>query len=195
MVAIDNFAPNQGFVMTHDAKTVGSESYLSIGEKFSLWDALAYLHIRSSNDVANQLRLTYDAKHYPGAFIDRMNYQAQKIGLANTHFDDPSGLSKNNQSTAIDLVNTLLYMRSHYPELLRLSHTPTVIRNNRVLISSNPMRRHSDIWRGGKNGYISASGRTLASIVEYQGKNYVVVALNSDYNDEAADTIRLLEDL
>ncbi len=192
MVARDKFLPSQNLVMSQAAKTVGSASYLSVGESFSLFDALSYLLIRSSNDVANQIKLFFDQQNYNGGFIALMNQKALEIGLAQTSFSDPSGLSQQNQSSALDLTKTLLYMRQEYPELLALSRQPIVSRDGRVLESSNPIHQYSDIWLGGKNGYISASGRTLASVVEYNGREYIVVTMNSIYDDNAADTLNLL---
>ena len=65
------------------------------------------------------------AHHYPGgyvAFIAAMNAKAKALGMTNTHFVEPTGLSPRNVSTARDL-SKLLIAAHKYPLLTELSTT------------------------------------------------------------------------
>jgi len=65
------------------------------------------------------------AHHYPGgyaAFIAAMNAKARALGMTNTHFVEPTGLSPRNVSTARDL-SKLLIAAHKYPLLSELSTT------------------------------------------------------------------------
>ena len=60
------------------------------------------------------------ARHYPGgmsAFITAMNHKAAELGMFNTHFEDPTGLSSNNVSTAKDLAK--MVVAAHRYPLIR----------------------------------------------------------------------------
>jgi len=75
----------------------------------------------SENRAATSL-----AHHYPGgqrAFVAAMNAKARALGMRNTRYAEPTGLSPLNVSTARDLV-TLLKATEHYPLLGQLSTTP-----------------------------------------------------------------------
>lgn len=78
----------------------GSRSRLPVGASLTRETALL-LALMSSRTAANAL-----ARHYPGglpAFVANMNLKAESLGLTKTRFDDPTGLSSGNVSTAHDL--------------------------------------------------------------------------------------------
>ena len=193
MVALDSFPDNQNLIMSAKSKTYGSSSGIAVGQEISLSHALTYLLTRSSNDVANQIMNTHDALYgYQGqTFVQKMNQKAAEIGLVNTSFAGPSGLEAANVSTAFELARTIDYMRAQYPELLSLGRQPFVKRGNVELESSNPVHLQSG-WLGGKNGYISKSGRTTASLFSVGDKEVIIVYLGSVLNDEGRDNQTLL---
>ena len=79
----------------------GSRSRLQVGSVLSRETALLLALMSSENRAAHAL-----ARHYSGglgAFVAAMNAKAQALGMTNTRFEDPTGLSSNNVSTAHDL--------------------------------------------------------------------------------------------
>ena len=71
-------------------------------KEFTRHEILTAMIVRSDNSAAETL-----ARDHPGgrdAFLSAMNVKAQQLGMHNTHFDDPSGLSKLNTSTALDIM-------------------------------------------------------------------------------------------
>ena len=86
-------------------KGKGAFSHLPNGAKLTRGDLLRLALMASENLAARTL-----ANNYPGgmpAFVKTMNMKAKVLGMTQTHFDDPSGLSSRNVSTARDLVKLI----------------------------------------------------------------------------------------
>src|SRR5207244_567473 len=83
----------------------GSHSRLRLGSELSRREMLRLALMASENRAASSL-----ARHYPGghgAFVEAMNRKAQSLGMSNTHFSDPTGLSSENVTTADALAKQL----------------------------------------------------------------------------------------
>jgi serine-type D-Ala-D-Ala endopeptidase (penicillin-binding protein 7) len=83
-------------------KGKGAHSHLPVGAKLTRGDLLRLALMASENLAARTL-----ARNYPGglpAFVKTMNAKAKVLGMSQTHFEDASGLSSLNVSTARDLV-------------------------------------------------------------------------------------------
>jgi D-alanyl-D-alanine endopeptidase (penicillin-binding protein 7) len=79
----------------------GAHSRLAVGTKLTRGDLLKLALMASENRAARVL-----GRNYPGgtaAFIRTMNVKAKALGMTQTRFDDPSGLSSKNVSSARDL--------------------------------------------------------------------------------------------
>ena len=75
----------------------------------------------SENRAASAL-----GRHYPGgmlAFVAAMNDKARSLGMTNTHYEDATGLSPRNVSTANDLAK-LVRAAADYPRIRDYSTTP-----------------------------------------------------------------------
>jgi D-alanyl-D-alanine carboxypeptidase (penicillin-binding protein 5/6) len=70
------------------------------GERLTEREALEGLLLPSGNNVA-ALLATWDAGS-PQAFVARMNATARRLGMARTHYTDPSGFAASTVSTASD---------------------------------------------------------------------------------------------
>ncbi len=135
----------------------------------------------SENRAAHAL-----GRHYPGglpAFVAAMNKKAQALGMYNSRFEEPTGLSSNNVSTAHDLAR-MVTAAARYPEIRHFSTTAEakVELNGRVqnFGTTNPLVR-SDNWEIGlsKTGYISEAGRCLVMQARVADKPVVIVLLDS----------------
>jgi D-alanyl-D-alanine endopeptidase (penicillin-binding protein 7) len=147
-------------------------------------EVLQLMLVRSDNRAAEIL-----AKNYPGgrpAFIKEMNLKAASLGMSRTRYDDPSGISSNNISTARDLTRLLVHSYSYAPvrditskasynvdvESKKRKHkTVTVNNTNRNLLTEFNEIEIS------KTGTTSAAGKCLAMVVSRNGSHYVVVIL------------------
>ena len=104
LVVLDGQQPlDEKIEITNDDrwKGKGAFSRLPVGAKISRGDLLKLALMASENRAAKTL-----ARNYPGgtaAFVRTMNLKAKALGMTKTRFDDPSGLSSNNVSSARDL--------------------------------------------------------------------------------------------
>ncbi len=139
---------------------------------------LAIVH--SDNNQSETL-----CKHYPGGrenCIKAMNAKAQKLGLHNTKFIDPTGLNVMNVSTAKELVKIVLES-SKYPEIVSASKMSHVkIKNKKrwlVFNNTNPIigKRHDFIVS--KTGWIRASGGCIVMMLDTDIGRRIVVVLGS----------------
>jgi serine-type D-Ala-D-Ala carboxypeptidase (penicillin-binding protein 5/6) len=91
------------------AKTPGSSSKLKAGEKLPTRELMCGLLLPSGNDAAVALaehfgpRFKSDKADAHDRFIAEMNNRAKELGLKETAYTDPNGLSKENVSSARDL--------------------------------------------------------------------------------------------
>ncbi|MGV3346318.1 D-alanyl-D-alanine endopeptidase [Enterobacteriaceae bacterium LUAb1] len=98
----------------------GVYSRVKSGSELNRHDMLLLALMSSENRAAASL-----AHHYPGgyaAFIRAMNTKAKALGMTNTHYVEPTGLSVDNVSTARDLIK-LLQATERYPLIGKLSTT------------------------------------------------------------------------
>ncbi|HOI53375.1 MAG TPA: peptidase, partial [Azonexus sp.] len=135
----------------------------------------------SENRAAHAL-----GRHYPGgmrAFVDAMNRKSRALGMFDTRFEEPTGLSSNNVSTAHDLAR-MVAAAVRYPQIRMFSTTAEakVELNGRIqqFGNTNSLVR-SDNWQIGlsKTGYISEAGRCLVMQAWVAGKPVVIVLLDS----------------
>jgi D-alanyl-D-alanine endopeptidase (penicillin-binding protein 7) len=124
-----------------------------------------------------------------------MNDKAKEISMSQTNFDDPSGLSYLNQSTAHDLFLLLSYVKKQYPYILDVTRQSTVtIRNKttdirKTLTNINEFAGRSD-FLGGKTGFIDLSGGNLISLFYKNGKMVYIGVLGSP--DRFGETEKIL---
>jgi D-alanyl-D-alanine endopeptidase (penicillin-binding protein 7) len=98
----------------------GVFSRVRIGSEISRREMLLLTLMSSENRAAASL-----AHHYPGgysAFIKAMNAKAKALGMSQTHYVEPTGLSERNVSSANDLVK-LLKASQAYPLIEQFSTT------------------------------------------------------------------------
>ena len=159
----------------------GSRSRLQVGSVISRESALLLALMSSENRAAHAL-----ARHYPGgmpAFLAAMNIKAQALGMRDTHFEDPTGLTSNNVSTATDLAK-MVSAAYRYPLIREFTTTAeaTVEVNGREVAyhNTNPLVR-SGSWDVGlsKTGYIQEAGKCLVMQARVADKPVVIVLLDS----------------
>jgi D-alanyl-D-alanine endopeptidase (penicillin-binding protein 7) len=161
----------------------GSHSRLHMGSQLSREDMLRLALMASENRAASSL-----ARNYPGgiaAFVAAMNAKAASLGMTHTHYEDPTGLSPENVSTANDLAK-LVRAASEYPIIRQFSTTPAhyveVQPSGRLMgfNNSNALVK-SDAWdiQLQKTGYIREAGRCVVMLATIASKPFVIVLLDS----------------
>lgn len=183
VIADANLDMNEPITITQDDVDThkGSSSRLAVGSTLSRGEMMHLALMSSENRAANALGRTY-----PGGlseFVRLMNMKAKQLGMTDTRYVEPTGLSSLNQSSARDLA-TLVSVAHDRPILRSLSTSPgyevelgrrTLHYNNSNRLIKNPA------WDIGlqKTGYISEAGRCLVMQAKVAGRQLIMVFLDS----------------
>jgi D-alanyl-D-alanine endopeptidase (penicillin-binding protein 7) len=184
MVMLDRgLDPQQRVVLSSDDVDAlkGSRSRLRTGSVLTRDQLLLLALMASENRAAHAL-----ARTHPGGldvFVAAMNEKAAALGMKDSRFVDPTGLSSGNVSSASDLAK--LVRAAHGYELIRQYSTtdrvtvtafgrPVAFRNTNGLVRAGQ-------WDIGlsKTGYIREAGRCLVMRVRVASKDLIVVLLDS----------------
>jgi D-alanyl-D-alanine endopeptidase (penicillin-binding protein 7) len=197
MVILDS-GVNMGGLITieeSDKDTIRySRSRLPVGTRLSRMQALLLALMASENRAAHALARTFPGGK--GEFVRAMNKKARSLGLSETRFEDSSGLSGGNVSSAQDLCS-LVNAAYRYP-LIRTFSTrkELILKNGRKplrFVNTNSLVRGSG-WDIGlsKTGYILESGRCLVMQTLLQHRPVVIVLLNaSGSRTQINDVLRI----
>jgi D-alanyl-D-alanine endopeptidase (penicillin-binding protein 7) len=159
----------------------GSRSRLSVGVRLSRKQLLHLALMSSENRAAHALGRTF-----PGgtqAFVANMNAKAQLLGMTDTQYADPTGLSSANRSSAYDLAR-LARVAYDRPLIRNLSTDESyAVRVGRRMLqyrNTNALVRN-DGWDIGlqKTGYIREAGRCLLMQTRVAGRDVIMVFLDS----------------
>ena len=159
----------------------GSSSRLRPGTQLTRGEMLHLALMSSENRAANAL-----GRNYPGglsAFVAAMNAKARLLGMNDTRYVEPTGLSSQNKSSARDLA--VLVKTAHEVQLLReLTTSP----DYRVAVGSRQLQYHTTnrlvlnpSWDIGlqKTGYINEAGQCLVMQAQLAGRKLIMVLLDS----------------
>ena len=158
-----------------------SSSRLRVGTSLSRREMLHLALMSSENRAAHSL-----GRAYPGgleAFVAAMNAKARELGMKDTHYVEPTGLSSRNQSSARDLATLVKAAEEHAiirefstsPEYqVELGNRPAQFRTTNALVKSPSW----DIVLQ-KTGYITEAGRCLVMQARMAGRKLIMVFLDS----------------
>lgn len=164
----------------------GSSLYLEAGDKLTIRELLYGMMLHSGNDAAVALALLCSGS--VEAFADLMNEKAAELGLANTHFVNPSGLDgEDHYSTAKDLAIMTAYAMKN-PEFVQIVSTKTITIGERRLKNHNRLLWTLEGAIGVKTGYTKAAGRILVSAASRNNRCLIAVTIHdgNDWKDHSA---------
>ncbi|WP_155831816.1 serine hydrolase [Hylemonella gracilis] len=158
-----------------------SVSRLRVGTVLSRGELLHLALMASENRAANALGRTY-----PGGmdiFVTMMNAKAQLLGMQDTRFAEPTGLSSRNQSSARDLA-LLVAAASADPMLREFSTTrayQVAVGRRKMMFANTNRLVLNQRWDIGlqKTGYISEAGQCLVMQANVAGRKLIMVFLDS----------------
>ncbi|RXN86285.1 D-alanyl-D-alanine endopeptidase [Achromobacter aloeverae] len=170
-------------------------SRLPVGTRLSRADMLHVALMSSENRAAHAL-----GRYYPGgmpAFVRAMNEKARELGMLDTHFVEPTGLSSENVSSPRDLVR-LLRAASQRPLIHRYTtdtEYDVEMRKGRMQTfrNTNALVRNAD-WdiKVSKTGYINEAGECLVMLARINGRDLAIVLLDSQGKySRVADAVRI----
>ena len=158
-----------------------SRSRLPVNTRLTRGDALLLALMASENRAAHALGRTYLGGL--ATFVAAMNAKARSLGLVETRFEDPAGISIGNTSTARDLAR-MVDAAYHY-RLIRESTTckETTIRSGHRTLqfhNTNSLIRNPR-WQIGlsKTGFIDEAGRCLVMQLQVAKRPVLIVLLDA----------------
>ncbi len=185
MVVLDSGVDLDEYITIEKEDLLGLKKRIRVlmpaGTQITRRDALLLSLMSSDNRCARALGRTY-----PGGmdfFVSDMNYKARELGLTETYFEEPTGLSSRNVSSARDLA--LLVDAAYKYDLIREFSTcknATIDTGRRNVTFHNTNRLvQNPGWQIGlsKTGYIGASGRCLVMQAEVAQRSLIIILLDS----------------
>jgi len=164
----------------------GVKSRLAVGTRLTRGEFMHLALMSSENRAAHLL-----GRNYPGgldAFVAAMNIKAKHLGMTDSRFVEPTGLSASNVSSPRDLVR--LVEESHRAEEIREYSTARKL-NIRVrgrdtqFINTNALAR-GDQWDLGvsKTGFIREAGRCLVMQAEVDRRPVIMIMLDASGKEQ-----------
>jgi len=172
-----------------------SKSRLPVGGRLARGELLRVALMSSDNRAAAALGRTYPGG--TGACITAMNRKAAELGMSQSRFADPTGLSSDNVSTASDLARMVTAARRYPPirEATTTAQHQVTLSNGRVLEFHNSNGLVSNkTWDIGlsKTGYINEAGRCLVMQATIAARQVIIVLLDSwGKNTRLGDAARI----
>ena len=193
LVSEDTMFPNKRVIIKDEYVKFAEDAAGTIyaGEEFTVSDLQKALLLVSINVSAE----AHAGEYGRAAFIARMNGYAEKIGMENTHFADPSGLSIRNQSTAEDLAKLVAFIYANKPGIFAVTRQVTAgiydwkLGTTRSITNINKFAGGAD-FIGGKTGTTPESVGNLISVFrvgEYFGR--IIIVLGSEERFEETENL------
>ena len=165
------------------------------GDVYTRRELLKVLIVKSANDIGRAL--ARDVGGDQETFAMLMNRKAASLGMRNSHFRNPHGLTEPGQySTARDMA---IAARAAYRSPLVRAYASTksyTFRFNdgrtRLLENTNKVLKTLPYCNGLKTGTTNASGRCLVSSGSLNGRSVIVVVLKSNTPNIWTDSTKLL---
>lgn len=193
VVAKTEIGPEKPVLVSEAAVAAdGPAGGFGAGEKYLARDLIRAIIAVSSNDAAEAL-----AEHYGrSGFVAKMNAVAQGLGMIQTNFADPTGISSLDQSSPEDLRKLAVFLYTDHPDVLAVARSKeTKIQElssgaARTLTSINAFSGRAE-FLGGKTGYTDEAGGNLVSIFSYLHRPVVIIVLGTE--DRFGETEKLFE--
>jgi D-alanyl-D-alanine endopeptidase (penicillin-binding protein 7) len=184
LVVLDAKQPLDQFLTITQAETDlprGGSSRLSVGTVLSRGDLMHLALMSSENRAAHALGV-----NYPGglpAVVSAMNAKAAALGMTTAHFVDPTGLSSDNVASPEDL-SKLVIAASRNARIREYSTDPSYavrVRRHLVEFHNTDNLVKNPTWNiiVQKTGYITEAGKCLVMEAVIDGRNVVIVLLDS----------------
>ena len=198
LVILDTYNPEEIITISQEAiKEEGDSAGFVAGEQFTVNQLLYALLLESSNDAAWAFLERYNSDNPQKTFIDAMNQKAQNMGLANTIFVDPSGLSDANMSTAYEISQILhTAFQNDIIKQVMQEASYTVKSINKMLshfwVNLNSLLGAQEDVLAGKTGFTNEAGPSIAIIAKSPIENNFILTVILDAQDRIETTRELL---
>ena len=180
----------------------GSTMFLSVGERVSVANLLYGIVTLSGNDAC--VVLAEGASGTEQAFTERMNENAQKLGLTNSHFGTSNGWPDGGITyvTARDLAKLAAATITEFPQLYKQFYSRRDFTWGKTMgagaaitqANRDPLLGRVAGADGLKTGHTDEAGYGFTGSAEQNGRRLVmVVAGLTSFNQRAQESIRFME--
>lgn len=174
--------------------------FIEEGHKVTVLELMKGLAISSGNDAAIAI-----AEFVSGSvekFVDRMNLEMKKLGLADIFFDDPSGYSSKNRITALEYVQFCKLLLKNHPEsieelfslqsyLYPKKHNGITSIGGILQYNRNKLVTEYPGCDGLKTGFINESGMNIALTAKRDNLRVIAILIGAkDKNKKRAEQKR-----
>jgi D-alanyl-D-alanine carboxypeptidase (penicillin-binding protein 5/6) len=159
-------------------ETGGSKMYVELGSKIPLEEIVKGIAVVSGNDAC--IAVAEYAAGSADTFVKWMNEAAQKLGMTNSHFENPHGLPSPQQyTTANDMAVLTQRYITEFPDALKihsiLEYTYAGIRQD----NRNTLLRKDASIDGLKTGYIAEAGYHLIATAKREERRLIAVVMGA----------------
>jgi D-alanyl-D-alanine carboxypeptidase (penicillin-binding protein 5/6) len=159
-------------------RTEGSRMWLEERSKVSYRDIITGISVVSANDACVAL-----AEHLYGSvsgFVQVMNEKAREMGLTNTQFRNPHGLTEEgHHMSARDIAVLAKKLIEDFPEILELESMRSFTHNGITEYNRNPLLGVFPGADGLKTGWTEDAGYCLVGTAKQDGIRLISVILNT----------------
>ena len=155
-----------------------SKMGFEVGTRMTLDNALKMVMVKSANDIAVAVGETVSGTEE--AFLAEMNFQAKRLGMSRSHFNNPHGLPDDTHvTTARDMAVLAGALMKEYPEFSYLYGISAIRFGKRRLRSANALLERYPGATGMKTGYICNSGFNMIASAKRDGRTIIAVVLGA----------------
>ncbi len=174
-------------------KQEGSRMFVDIKVPVSVDDLLKGMIVQSGNDACVVLAEAIAGSEE--AFVAKMNSEAQRLGLANTHYMDSTGLTGANQyTTAADLVKLSEAIIHDFPEFYPIYSIKQFFYNKIKQDNRNLLLYRDPDVDGLKTGHTASAGYNLVASSKRGGRRVIsVVTGTTGMEERARESAKLLD--
>jgi D-alanyl-D-alanine carboxypeptidase (penicillin-binding protein 5/6) len=165
-------------ISEHAWKAEGSRTFVQVGSQVPAEVLIKGMIVQSGNDAT--IALAERVGGTEAAFVQIMNDYARRLGMANTHFDDSSGLpSPTHYTTAHDMALLASALVRDFPEYYPWFSIREFVWNNIKQENRNGLLERDPSVDGMKTGHTDSAGFCLVTSARRQDMRLVAVVLNS----------------
>ena len=159
-------------------KAEGSRMFIAPGAPVTAEDMIRGLIIQSGNDAAIALAIAVAGNE--SEFVTRMNRQAKKLGMDDTQFLNPTGLTQQgHHSTAHDMAILSLALMRDFPQYTKFYSEKSFTFNKITQQNRNRLLFLDPTVDGLKTGHTDAAGWCLISTVNRAPRRLLTVVLGA----------------
>lgn len=200
ILALEKLPPKADVVISPNAAaTEDCPLEIVAGECLSADNIITGMLMESDNGAAVAIAEAVDGS--VSQFVQRMNERAQAIGMSNTHFVNPNGLTEaNHYSTARDMAKLARFAMNNkkFREIVstkkQVIHWEVPARQQKLAENTNKLLANYNGMNGIKTGWTEAAGGCLAASARRNGVELIAIVMQTPGPDDRfADARKLLD--